>query len=207
MNMKRILTLVAATIISAAGAFAQEGKHALEITTGYPSIISGFEFPSDIRHSSEGRSVDSHFQYGINIGYTYSFGKRWEVNPMLHLHLTSYDILQYPETDNPLMDSGKGFDWDAEPVLVEENRSLSGSINVSFRYRWLMRESFCLYSALGLGFTKDLCLGLGQVELPCPIPYFAPVGIKFGKGRVYGIAELNLSAASTFGMAGIGIRL
>ena len=204
--MKRILTFIAATIVATI-ASAQEGKHALEITTGYPSIISGFEFPNDFRYSHEGRSVNGHFQYGFNIGYTYSFSKRWEVNPMLHLHRTSYEILQYPETDSPLMDSGKDFDWDAEPTLVEENQSISGSINVSFRYKWLVRECFCMYSALGLGFTKDLCLGMGSIELPCPIPYFAPVGIKFGKGRIYGIVEVNLSAANTLGMAGVGIKL
>ena len=43
--------------------------------------------------------------------------------------------------------------------------------------------------------------------LPIPIPYVAPIGIKFGKGKVYGIVEANISAATTFGMAGIGIKL
>ena len=33
------------------------------------------------------------------------------------------------------------------------------------------------------------------------------IGIKFGKGKVYGIVEANISPATTFGMAGVGIRL
>lgn len=119
------------------------------------------------------------------------------------LHLTSYDLKQYPEINDPSADDGISYDWDADPTSVDKVRKIYGSINVSFRFKWLLKESFSMYSALGLGFTHGLYFN----DFPCPIPYFAPVGIKFGKGKVYGIAEINVSAATTFGMVGLGIRL
>ena len=73
-----------------------------------------------------------------------------------------------------------------------------GSISADVRFKWIVRESFSMYSALGIGTA---------FAFPFPMPYIAPVGIKFGKGKVYGLAEVNISAANTFGMAGIGIRL
>lgn len=205
--MKRLLTTISVLVICAGISFAQDKKHSLEITTGYPCILTSFEYPNHLHAGFEGKDVDSVFPYGINLGYTYSMSKRWELNPMLNLHLISYQIKQYPEIDNAPTDNGKGYDWDAEPKVVDKSTKLSGSINVAFRYKWLLRDNFCLYSALGVGFSNAITLGLGQVEMPCPIPYIAPIGIKFGKGKIYGIAEANVSAATTFGMAGIGIKL
>ena len=42
---------------------------------------------------------------------------------------------------------------------------------------------------------------------PIPVPYVAPNGIQFGRGKIFGIVETNISAATTFRMAGIGIKL
>ena len=205
--MKRFLTVLAVLLIAGGNAFAQEKKHSIEFTTGYPSLLTSFEYPNDLHASFEGKDVDAVFPYGINLGYTYSLSKRWELNSMLNLHLISYQIKQYPEIDNAPTDNGKGYDWDAEPKVVDKSTKLNGSANVAFRYKWLLRDNFCLYSAVGVGFSNVMTLGLGLVEIPCPIPYIAPIGIKFGKGKVYGIAEANVSASTTFGMAGVGVRL
>ena len=65
-----------AMLVACGSLLAQENKHSIEITTGYPSIVSMFEYPSSINESFEGRSIDEHFQPGLNIGYVYSFAKR-----------------------------------------------------------------------------------------------------------------------------------
>ena len=67
------------------------------------------------------------------------------------------------------------------------------------RYKWLVRDKFSMYTSLGAGFL------IPWFRVPCI--YVAPVGIKFGKGNVYGIAELNFTPANMYGMAGVGIRL
>ena len=179
-------------------------QHSLELTTGYPSLIFDLEFPtlsSKMQHYRPyGQDIVTHYTPGLNIGYTFGWSKRWEVNAMANMHLTSYDIVQYPslsdtEGNGPSPDN---YDWDAEPVSKTRESSVNWAICASVRYKWLVRDAFNMYSALGAGIS---------IASPIPLPYIAPVGIQFGKGRVYGIAEVNISAANTFGMAGIGIKL
>ena len=79
---------------------------------------------------------------------------------------------------------GSQYDWNADPTTTRQT-DVFGAFCASLRFKWLVRDSFCMYSGLGAGISFGF---------PIPIPYVAPVGIKFGKGRVYG-------------MAGIGIRL
>lgn len=172
-------------------------QHALEFTTGYPGIPMQFEYGLGIV-SLNGQKADRHFQYGLNIGYTYSWGKRWEVNALLNLHLTKYELYQYPKSEGENV-----YDWDAEPKLIEKDAKIYGAVCADVRFKWFVRESVSLYSALGVGFSHDTWLN----DFPFPYPYIAPVGIKFGKRRVYGLVEVNISAANTFGMAGIGVRL
>lgn len=179
-------------------------QHSIEITTGYPSLIFDLEFPwlneTVTYYEANGKLIKTHFQPGLNIGYTFAWSKRWEVNAMANIHLTSFDVIQYPAL--PGMESAEpshdNYDWNAAPVSKERETDVYGAVCASVRYKWIVRESFSMYSALGAGVS---------FAFPIPLPYVAPVGIQFGKGRVYGIAELNVSAANTFGMVGIGIRL
>ena len=206
--MKKAITIIAAMLITA-GASAQEAKstyekqHSLEITTGYPSLLHNLEYPwsgMSAEMHKNGQRYKEYYQPGINIGYTYSWARRWELNTMINVHLTIMDIMQYPVLD-PEDSSHKDrllYDWDAGPESTERQIDIFGALCASVRYKWMIRDSFSLYSALGAGIS---------IGFPIPVPYVAPVGIQFGKGKVYGIAELNVSAATTFGMAGIGIRL
>ena len=178
-------------------------EHSIEITTGYPSIAFSSEFPNSFYRSFDGIRQTNHFQHGINIGYTYAWRPRWEVNAMMNLHLTWYDSARYPEITNAPTDDGKGYDWDTEPLWTERSVNIYGSACASVRYKWIARERYSLYSGLGIGFSHGLYLN----DFPCPLPYVAPIGIQFGKGKVYGIVEANVSPATTFGMAGIGVRL
>ena len=202
-DMRRLLTIAA--ILLTASLSAQEApagkeknhQHALEFTTGYPGIFMLFEYGLGIE-GFEGQRANRHFQHGLNIGYTFLWGKRWELNTLLNLHLTRYELYQYPK-----LEGSNGYDWDAEPTMIQKDANIYGAICATVRYKWLVRDSFSMYSALGVGFSHDVWLN----DFPFPLPYIAPVGIKFGKGRVYGIVEVNVSAANTFGMAGIGVKL
>ena len=204
--MKRTLPFIALMIISSGSAFAQDKEHSIEITTGYPSIMHLAEYPWAYRTAElgwSGQTYTEHYQPGINIGYTYQWRKRWEVNTMINVHLTIMDIHQYPllpgadgsATSGP--EAENQYDWDAEPTTTRQT-DVFGAFCASVRYKWLVRDNFSMYSALGAGIS---------IGFPIPIPYVAPIGIKFGKGKIYGIVEANVSAATTFGMAGIGIRL
>lgn len=204
--MKRTLPFIAMMIISVTSAFAQDKEHSIEITTGYPSIMHLAEYPWTYRTVEmgwNGQTYKEHYQPGINIGYTYQWRKRWEVNTMINVHLTIMDIYQYPllpGADGSAIsgpEAANQYDWNAEPTATRQT-DVYGAFCASVRYKWLVRENFSMYSGLGAG------ISLG---LPIPIPYAAPIGIKFGKGKVYGIVEANISAATTFGMAGIGIKL
>lgn len=200
--MKRILTVIIVMMIAITGAAAQEKEHALEITTGYPSILFELEFPwmnSRVEINDIGQDIGKqHYQYGVNIGYTYSWKKRWEFTTLVNVHLTMYDIMQYPMLSAGDETHKAEYDFNAQPAFDHRNTSVYGSLSCAFRFKWLVRESFSMYSALGAGVS---------VGFPIPMPYLAPVGIKFGKGKVYGIVEANISPATTFGMAGVGIRL
>jgi hypothetical protein len=204
--MKRILPVIALMIISAGSAFAQDKEHSIEITTGYPSIMHLAEYPwayRTVEMGWNGQTYKEHHQPGINIGYTYQWRKRWEVNTMINVHLTIMDIYQYPllpGADGSAISGPEAenqYDWNAEPTATRQT-DVYGAFCASVRYKWLVRDNFSMYSGLGAGISFGI---------PIPIPYVAPIGIKFGKGKVYGIVEANISAATTFGMAGIGIKL
>ena len=174
-------------------------QHAIEITTGYPSLVFLSEFPwlnTKIEASRNGQKIEEYYQPGLNIGYTFSWGKRWEVSALANIHLTIYDTMQYPEI--PSTGSKKEYDKTVAPTRIDRSVNTWGSFSADVRFKWVVRESFSMYSALGVGTS---------FHFPFPMPYVAPVGIKFGKGKVYGLAEVNISAAHTFGMAGLGIRL
>lgn len=204
--MKRILPVIALMIISAGSAFAQDKEHSVEITTGYPSIMHLAEYPwayRTVQMGWNGQTYKEHYQPGINIGYTYQWRKRWEVNTMINVHLTIMDIYQYPllpGADGSAISGPEAenqYDWNAEPTATRQT-DVYGAFCASVRYKWLVRDNFSMYSGLGAGISFGI---------PIPIPYVAPIGIKFGKGKVYGIVEANISAATTFGMAGIGVKL
>lgn len=174
-------------------------QHAIEITTGYPSLVFLSEFAwlnTRIDASRDGQKFKDYYQPGLNVGYTFSWGKRWELSALANVHLTIYDTLQYPEI--PSTGSKKEYDKTADPTRIDRTVNVWGSISAAVRFKWIVRESFSMYSALGVGTS---------FHFPFPIPYIAPVGIKFGKGKVYGLAEVNVSAANTFGMVGLGVRL
>ena len=89
-DMRKLLTIAA--ILLTASLSAQEApaakennhRHALEFTTGYPGFFMLFEYGLGVE-SLSGQKADRHFQHGLNIGYTFSWGKRWELNTLLNI--------------------------------------------------------------------------------------------------------------------------
>jgi len=182
--------LAVAAICFATSASAQEStetfekKRALEITTGHPSILFSLDFPwahSQAELWEEGKDIKTYFQPCLNIAYVYNWRKRWELSTILNLHPSIHDVYEKSNPNNYVRDYKVG-----------------GSLSLAFRYKWLLRENVEMYSALGLGIVSSF---------PLPLPYIAPVGIKFGKGKVYGLVEANMSTTSNYGIVGIGIRL
>lgn len=150
--MKRILIIVCAIAISALCASAQEKQHSLEITTGYPSIVHELEYPwahSTVEMQWQGQTYRQHYQPGINIGYTYQWRKRWEVNTMINLHLTILDINQYPllpGVDGSITDGQEAidqYDWNADPS-VSRQTDVFGALCASVRFKWLVRDNFSM---------------------------------------------------------------
>lgn len=89
--------------------------------------------------------------------------------------------------------------WDLNAIV-----NLSKTIvtpMVDLRWKWLRRENMRLYSSLGIG-----CIMMDNFNFVSPYPYLTPIGISFGKGEIYGLAELNFSNAATFLLIGAGIR-
>ena len=219
-TMKKLFVLMPLLLLCYVG-FAKENKaerkkdrqiemqHSIEITTGYPSYLLRAEFPWF--NPPEGKEYKKYYQPGLNLGYVFSWGKRWEASVMVNAFFTVYDVMQYPSITD---ESGETvYDNSADPFLEERVTTVSGSASILCRYKWLVRDKFCMYSSLGVG--GFMCSPFGYYKSSSPnksvfpsfVPYIAPVGIKFGKGRVYGIAELNFTPANMYGMAGIGVRL
>ncbi len=199
--MKRFLLLTALLVICVCASAQEKRQRALEITTGYPSLIFSADYPwtqGQVDLREEGFEVKEHFQPCLNIGYTFTKKKRWETNIILNLHLTISDYMKYPMVSEGDEFTNSRYNWDAEPTLDHRDTELWGALAITFRYKWIAKENVNLYSAFGLGVSMGF---------PIPLPYLAPLGIKFGKGKVYGLVELNVSPISTFGMGGIGIRL
>lgn len=199
--MKKLLSLAVILAVCISASAQEKRQKAIEITTGYPSLIFGLEYPwtqGRVDLLDKGQRVEEHFQPCLNIGYTFTKKKRWETTIILNLHLTISDYMQYPIASSGDEFNNPNYNFDAEPTLDHRKTELYGAAAIAFRYKWIAKESVNLYSAFGAGI---------YVGFPVPLPYLAPLGIKFGKGKVYGLAELNVSPISTFGMAGIGIRL
>jgi len=69
---------------------------------------------------------------------------------------------------------------------------------VFLRWNWLRRESFTLYSSIGAGVTFTVAMVW---------PHLTPIGIRYGRKRVYGMAEITGVTTAVGGVIGIGYRL
>ncbi|MCI5989768.1 MAG: hypothetical protein MRZ12_02840 [Bacteroidales bacterium] len=193
---KTVLTIIIFFTACAMAHAQQESRHAIEITTGYRSMVTDMAFPSYDEMAEDLKSTNEHAPLpALCVGWTYGWRRRWEMSLMASATMLWYEMERYPMVQTP--DGNYEVNKEGRTYMKREY-CVAPAISVDFRYKWLDRRNVEMYSGIGLG-----------VSLVFPVPhlYFAPIGIKAGGGRVYSIAELNLSPHDTGGMLGIGVRL
>lgn len=201
-----------AALLVCASAYAQHfdpaHRHSVEVSTGVPPLQTSVFGSSLSARMGRGFTEDKIFCPTFNIAYTFAMGERWDLNVIVNGCGAFVRRSYYPYTtvtgvtDDGYEYSYKEFNFKADPESTET--TYSGTMYtpmVAFRWKWLRRDNMRLYSSFGLG-----CLVLGNFGLFIPTPYLTPVGINFGAGHFYGLAELNLSCASTGLLAGVGYR-
>ena len=219
--MKRIILLfIAACCFTAIPVSAQhfdpEHRHSLEISTGGAPLHgqSGMGIDRTIMmRINEGITADKLAIPSLNIGYTYSISELWDFNVVFNACAGIYRMSKYPVSvpkGGELPGGGVAerdtYDFRSEPesVWIEgiPNFSLSGD----FRIKWYRSDALKLYSSLGLGGWL-VQVTIGNLPLPfVPLPYVTPIGVNFGEGHLYGLAEVNISPAASILLVGAGWR-
>lgn len=182
-------------------------RHAIEITTG-PAPLRELVRSASSLDGQLGRDLYTKGQRGsqechpsINIAYTCALNERWDLHLMANFSTTFYTVKQYAIVGEGSLNPPvyPAIDEAAGPIDTwRANTGLSWAVMVDARWKWLRRDAFTLYSALGVG------VSFGQPKQLSP--YVSPIGIRVGRKHVYGLAELNISSAATFALAGIGFR-
>ena len=215
--MKKLFELVvlplAALLLSTparAQHFDPEHRHSIEISTGVPPAQSLLLSTSNgYAQMTRGFKDTRLFIPSLNIGYTYAMNERWDFNVIINACGAIYrrdnylmHEIEVKDDDGNLLDIQREIDYEAG--IQSSSTQYSGTMYtpmVDFRWKWLRRDNWRLYSSFGLG-----CLVIGDFSLFIPTPYLTPIGINFGKGHFYGLAEMNISCASTGLMFGAGYR-
>lgn len=184
-----------------------ERRHAIEITTG-PAPLRELLCSTENLDGRLGRELYKKGQRGsqechpsVNIAYTYAMDERWDLHLVVNFCTTFYTVKQYAIVGDDSANPPKypAIDEAAGPIdCWRANTGLSWALMVDARWKWLRKDAFTLYSALGVGASFG--------EPTSLTPYVSPIGIRVGRARFYGLAELNISSAATCGLAGIGFR-
>lgn len=205
-----VLPLVLLSTTARAQHFDPEHRHSIEISTGVPpaqSLLLGTS--NSYAQMTRGFKDTRLFIPSINIGYTYAMNERWDLNVVINAcgaitrrdNYPTKEISEYDDAGNIMGTRTEG-DFNAD--VVSSSIQYSGTMYtpmVDFRWKWLRRDNLRLYSSFGLA-----CLVIGDFSLVIPAPYLTPIGINYGKGHFYGLAEMNISCASTGLMLGAGYR-
>ena len=205
--------LLSAVLLSSpakAQPFDPEHRHSIEISTGVPPVQSLVLSTSS--HSvqiSRGFKDTRLFIPTFNLAYTYSMNEKWDLNVVINGSGAFYRRDQYPMKEVEYRDAegnllNRNNEPDYKAGILSSRTLYSGTMYtpmVDFRWKWMIRDNFRLYSSFGLS-----CVVLGNFGLFIPLPYLTPIGINFGKGHFYGLAEVNASSASTGLLTGAGYR-
>ena len=210
--MNRITVLLAVLLVSVtsyAQHFDPDHRHSIEISTGVPPVQS-LLFGSNSYARMNGGFKDTRlFLPSVNVAYTYAMNERWDFNVVINACSAIFRRDYYPMKDTEIIDD------EGNVVASKQLADFNGEVQsskivypgemytpmIDFRWKWLRRDNWRLYSSFGLG-----CLVVGNFSLFIPTPYLTPVGVNFGSGHFYGLAELNISCASTGLLAGVGYR-
>lgn len=179
--------------------------HSITVSTGYPFIFAALSRPGAPNNSMTMEGWNLGFKYktwistNLNVGYNYQINKRWEVSFLITVCGCIYSRYAYPRTWDDEY-GNRQYDWNATPEdqgVHYEHIALMPAVMA--RYYWLARKSaFQMYSAAGIAYVPDSSIPV--------FPTLTPVGIRFGGGHWYGVAELTIGTTATLLLAGAGYR-
>lgn len=178
-----------------------ERQRSFEILTGMHSISTMMSTPGHPDHSdtwkdeAAGIGKKPIFPPNLMIAYTDRISEHWDLCLIAGVSGWFYSHRQYPA-------SGEGYDWNADPVWKKTEFSLCDvAVAAIGRYNWVRRDSWQLYSSIGLGVSMGI-----WPSIPI-LPHLGLIGVRFGRNKWYGIAELSVGPTAAGPMAGIGYRL
>ena len=217
---KVIILLLSAVSLLAIPASAQHfdpaHRHSLEISTGGAPVHgqSGMGIDKKMMLAiSEGITSDRLAIPSLNIGYTYSISELWDFNVVFNTCVGIYRMEQYrlsvpkgTELPDGSVAERDIYDFKGAPESVWTEGKPHFALSADFRIKWYRSDAVKLYSSLGLGawFTQ---FSVGARTFPfVPTPYVTPIGVNFGEGHLYGLAEVNISSAASILLVGAGWR-
>lgn len=178
-------------------------RHSLEIYGGVPNALIMAMRPGRSSDNKElydlGQRDKSVFPLGINVAYSFRITQRWEVQALVHLGGWLYGRYQYPNSQW----EGEQYNWNSTNPVKLWN-SVKGGIApvLSARYYWYLGDSWQWYSSAGIGITPHL----GGKAFPV-LPNITLVGLHYGAGSWYFLAEVSGVASGMGILAGAGFRL
>lgn len=133
----------------------------------------------------------------VSLSAVWRIGYRWETLvtgsfSWIHAPVTQYETFGIDPQGKPRYDLTKGTPagW--------KNMFPTGSITVQWRVFWNPQWKVQPYSAFGAG--------LSTATEWIPLPSLVPVGVRFGRGHLYGFLETGFTPFATIGHGGLGWR-
>lgn len=133
----------------------------------------------------------------VSLSAVWRTGYRWETLvtgsfSWIHAPVTQYETFGIDPQGKPRYDLTKGAPagW--------KNLFPTGSLTVQWRVFWNPEWKVQPYSGFGAG--------LSMATEWVPLPSMVPVGVRFGRGHLYGFLETGFTPFASFGHGGLGWR-
>jgi len=192
--------------VASAQHFDPQRRHSIEISTGNAPLHSMLAYDNSdyIGPSWPETTQETTFITSLNIGYSYDISETWAFNGFLNFSGRFYDNISW---EYDWHEEEGGYRYATESYELGRERRyemLFPTIGGDFRWKFYRTDFLRLYMAVGFGLNPTVTSNIVPLV---PLPYLTPIGISFGKGRVYGIGEITMSPAATLMLIGIGYRL
>ena len=133
----------------------------------------------------------------VSLSAVWRTGYRWETLvtgcfSWIHAPVTQYETFGIDPQGKPRYDLTKGTPAGWKDLFP------TGSITVQWRVFWNPQWKVQPYSGFGAG--------LSTATEWIPLPSLVPVGVRFGRGHLYGFLETGFTPFATIGHGGLGWR-